>query len=162
MMFLQDLDLCFIHIPSSAMGPADTLSRLIDPNTSSDNTNITLLLDDLFIRALDTILVAKITSSTLTDPLVLDALKSLSTGSPLFPCSSLTDWHFSDSHLYFKTIFISLLTLVMTLLLLCTHPSPLAMEGSFALTPCCLRTTGGQVCPPLFAVLSLAVPFASR
>ena len=93
------------------MGPADTLSHLIDPDTSSDNNNITLLPDDLFIRALDTTLVPKITSSTLTDPLVLDALKSLSTGSPLFPRSSLTDWHFSDSHLYFKTIFISLLML---------------------------------------------------
>ena len=49
------------------MGPANALSRLIDPDVSSDNTNITLLPDDLFIRAIDTALVDKITSSTPTD-----------------------------------------------------------------------------------------------
>ena len=36
MMFLQDFDLHFIHLPGSAMGPANALSRLLDPNTSSD------------------------------------------------------------------------------------------------------------------------------
>ena len=102
MMFLQDFDLHFIHIPGSAMGPANALSYLVDPDVSSDNTNITLLPDDLFIHAIDTTLVDKLTFSTTTDPLVLDTLKSLSTGSPLFPRSSLTDWHFSDSCLYFK------------------------------------------------------------
>ena len=102
MMFLQDFDLCFIHVPGSAMGPTDTLSRLTNPDTSSDNTNITILPDDLFIHAIDTILVDKISSYSATDPLVLDALKNLSAGSPLFPHSSLADWHFSDSCLYFK------------------------------------------------------------
>ena len=101
-MFLQDFDLHFIHIPGSAMAPADALSHLVDPDTSSDNTNVTLLPDNLFICAIDTTLVNKITSSATTDPLVLDALKSLSAGSPLFPCSSLTNWHFSDSCLYSK------------------------------------------------------------
>ena len=102
MMFLQDFDLHFVHVPGSAMGPADALSRLTDPDTSSDNTNVTLLPDDLFIHTIDTALVDKITSSTPSDPLVLDALQCLSVGSPLFPRSSLTDWHFSDSCLYFK------------------------------------------------------------
>ena len=102
MMFLQDFELHFPHVPSSAMGPTDTLSRLSDPDISSDNANVTLLPDDLFIRVIDTALVDKITSSTPSDPLVLDALCGLSSGSPLFPCSSLADWHFSDSHLYFK------------------------------------------------------------
>ena len=101
-MFLQDFDLHFVHIPGSAMGPADALSRLVDPDTSSNNTNVTLLSDDLFIHAIDTALVDKITSSTPTDPLFLNALKNLSAGSPLFPCSSLANWHFSGSCLYFK------------------------------------------------------------
>ena len=48
------------------------------------------------------ILVDKITSSSSSDPLVASALHNLSVGSPLFPCSSLSDWHFSDSLLYFK------------------------------------------------------------
>ena len=102
MMFLQDFDLHFVHVPGSAMGPTDTLSRLVDPDISSDNNNVTLLPDDLFIHAIDTTLVDKITSSTSTDLLVLDTLNSLSNGSPLFPRSSLTDWHFSASCLYFK------------------------------------------------------------
>ena len=102
MMFLQDFDLHFVHVPGSTMGPADALSHLADPDVSSDNTNVTLLPDDLFIHAIDMALVAKITSSTPTNPLVLDALHSLSAGSPLFPRSSLANWHFSDSCLYFK------------------------------------------------------------
>ena len=102
MMFLQDFDLHFIHIPGSAMGPTDALSHLSDPDTSSDNANVTLLPDDLFICAIDIALVDKITSSTTSDPLVLDTLHNPSSGSPLFPCSSLADWHFSNSKLYFK------------------------------------------------------------
>ena len=101
-MFLQDFDLHFIHILGSAMGPANALSQLTDPDTSSNNTNVTLLSNDLFICAIDTALIDKITSSTTTDPLVLDALNNLSVGSPLFPCSSLADWHFSGSCLHFK------------------------------------------------------------
>ena len=102
MMFLQDFDLHFIHLPGSAMGPADALSHLLDPDTSSDNVDITLLSDDLFIHAIDVALIDKISSSSSTDPLVISALQNLSVGSPLFPRSSLSDWCFSNSLLYFK------------------------------------------------------------
>ena len=84
------------------MGPADALSHLSNPDVSSDNIDVTILPDDLFICAIDTALVHKITSSSLSNLLVISALHSLSTGSPLFPCSSLANWHFSDSLLYFK------------------------------------------------------------
>ena len=103
MMFLQDFDLHFIHVPGMTMGPADALSRLLNPDLSSDNADITLLPDDLFISVIDTALVNKITSSSLTDPLVVTALQNLSQGSPLFPRSSLLDWHFNGSQLYFKS-----------------------------------------------------------
>ena len=86
----------------STMGPTDALSHLADPDLSSDNANVTLLPDDLFIYAIDTVLVQKIASSCATNPLVVSALQNLSNGSPLFPCSSLNDWHFSNSNLYFK------------------------------------------------------------
>ena len=102
MMFLQDFDLHFVHIPGMAMGPANALSHLPNPDLSSDNTDVTLLPDDLFISAINTTLVNKITSSSLTDPLVVTALQNLSQGSPLFPRSSLSDWHFNGSHFYFK------------------------------------------------------------
>ena len=102
MMFLQDFDLHFVHVPGTAMGPANALSHLPNPDLSSDNTDVTLLPDNLFISAIDTALVDKITSSSQTDPLVVAALQNLSHGSPLFPCSSLSDWHFNGSQLYFK------------------------------------------------------------
>ena len=54
MMFLQDFDLHFVHVPGMAMGPADALSRLPNPDLSSDNTDVILLPDDLFISAIDT------------------------------------------------------------------------------------------------------------
>ena len=92
----------FVHVPGTAMGPADALSCLLNSDLSSDNTNVTLLPDDLFISAIDTALVDKIMSSSLTDPLVVTALHNLSQGSPLFPHSSFSDWHFDGSQLYFK------------------------------------------------------------
>ena len=102
MMFLQDFDLTFIHTPGTAMGPADTLSHLPDPDTSSDNADVTLLLANLFIWAIDTVLVNKITSSSSVDPLILNVIKGLHDGSPLFPRSVLTNWQYDAPHLYFK------------------------------------------------------------
>ena len=84
------------------MGPADALSRLPNPDLSSDNADVTLLPDDLCISAIDTALIQKITSSSITDPLVVTALQNLSQGSLLFPRSSLSDWHFDGSTLYYK------------------------------------------------------------
>ena len=101
-MFLQDFDLHFVHVPGTAMGPTNALSHLPNPDLSSDNTDITLLPNNLFIYAIDTALVDKIQSSSMTDPLVVTALQNLSQGSPLFPHSSLSDWHFNGSQLYFK------------------------------------------------------------
>ena len=102
MMFLQDFNLHFVHVPGTAMGPADALSHLPNPDLSSDNIDITLLPDDPLISAIDTTLVDNIQSSSVTDPLVVTALQNLSQGSPLFPRSSLSDWHFDGSQLYFK------------------------------------------------------------
>ena len=130
MMFLQDFDLHFVHLPGSAMGPADALSRLPDPDTSSDNVDVTVLPDDLFIQAIDTALIDKITSSSLSDPLVVSALQNLSVGSPLFPCSSLSDWHFSDSLLYFKNrLYIP--PAARHALVSSVHSSPAASHGGF-------------------------------
>ena len=130
MMFLQDFDLHFIHLPGSAMGPADALSCLPGPDTSSDNVDVTVLPDDLFIHAIDIALIDKISSSSSSDPLVISALQNLSVSSPLFPHSSLSDWRFSDSLLYFKNrLYIPAATchdLVSSV-----HPSPAAGHGSF-------------------------------
>ena len=130
MMFLQDFNLHFVHLPGSAMGPADALSHLPDPDTSSDNVDVTVLPDDLFIHAIDTALIAKITSFSLSDPLVVSALQNLSVGSPLFPHSSLSDWHFSDSLLYFKNC-LYIPAAACHDLVSSVHSSPAASHGSF-------------------------------
>ena len=132
-MFLQDFDLQFLHVPSSAMGPMDTLSHLSSPDTSSDNVDVTLLPDDLFICAIDTALAHKIASSSPSDPLVVSALQNLSVGSLLFPCSSLTDWHFADSLLYFKNC-LYIPTDAHRNLVSTVHSSPAASHGGFFCT----------------------------
>ena len=101
-MFLQDFDLTFIHTPGTAMGTTNTLSHLPNPDVSSDNTDVTLLPDNLFIYTINTALADKLTSSSVSDLLTLDTVKCLSQDSPLFPCSSVADWHFDGSYLYFK------------------------------------------------------------
>ena len=133
MMFLQDVDLHFVHLPGSAMGPANALSRLPDPDTSSNNVDVTVLPDDLFIHAIDIALVDKISSSSSSDPLIVSALQNLSVSSPLFPHSSLSDWRFSDSLLYFKNrLYIPAVT--RNDLVLSVHSSPAASHGGFFCT----------------------------
>ena len=162
MMFLQDFNLQFVHVPGLAMGPADTLSHLTNSNLSSDNANVMLLPDNLFIHAIDTALVQKINSSFATNPLVTSALQNLSDGSPLFPCSSLMDWHFSDSKLYFKNHLYIPSDTHHDLISWSTLPSPPDMAESSAPTPSSPRTTGGLVCLCLFATSSWAVLSATR
>ena len=130
MMFLQDFNLQFLHTPSSAMGPADTLSCLTNPDVSSDNIDVTILPDDLFIHAIDTALIQKITSSSSSNPLVVSALQNLSVGSPLFPRSSAADWHFSNSLLYFKNC-LYIPTDTWHNLVSSVHSSPAAGHGGF-------------------------------
>ena len=130
MMFLQDFDLHFVHIPGSTMGPADALSHLPDPDTSSDNVDVTVLPDDLFIHAINVALVDKISSSSLSDPLVVSALQHLSVGSPLFPRSSLSDWCFSNSLLYFKNC-LYIPAAARHALVSSVHSSPATGHGGF-------------------------------
>ena len=112
------------------MGPADALSRLTNPDVSSDNVDVTVLPDNLFIHAIDTALIKKNASSSSSDPLVISALQNLSVGSPLFPRSSVADWHFSDSLLYFKN-HLYIPTNARHDLVSSVHSSPAAGHGGF-------------------------------
>ena len=84
------------------MAPADTLSIHDHVDTTQDNQEASICLEPIVIQALDLALARKVQSSTEYDPLILQALESLKVGSPLFPCSSMDDWHMTNSHLYFK------------------------------------------------------------
>ena len=84
------------------MVPTDTLSRKDLIDTTDDNADVAIVPDPVVIQALNLSLVCHIKSSSSSDPLVLKAIQAMQDGSPLFPCSALTDWTFEDSRLYFK------------------------------------------------------------
>ena len=83
------------------MAPADALSRCDHMDTTQDNQETAICLEPVIVQALDLALAQKIQLSTQSDLLVLRALESLKVGSPLFPCSSMDDWHMTNGHLYF-------------------------------------------------------------
>ena len=89
------------------MGPTDALSRKDEIETSNDNREITLLKgrDQYFdIRAIDTALAKKISSSSNEDPIVTKALAAMNhdSGEPWIPRMTAADWEFIDNSLYFK------------------------------------------------------------
>ena len=89
------------------MGPADTLSRKDEIETSDDNWEITLLKgkDQYFhICTIDAALAKKISSSSKGDPIVTKALTAMHNdiGEPWIPQTTKEDWKFIDNTLYFK------------------------------------------------------------
>ena len=84
------------------MGPVDTLSHKDAQDTSLDNVDTSIVPNSIIINALDLELSSAIAKSTPSDPFVLRVLSALKEGSPLFSCSSLSDWTFDNGHLYFK------------------------------------------------------------
>ena len=101
-LFLQDFDLQWQVTPGTKMALADALSRRDHVDITQDNQKTAICLEPVIIQALDLALAWKIQSSTKSDPPVLQALEGLKVCSPLFPCSSMDDWHMTNGHLYFK------------------------------------------------------------
>ena len=88
--------------PGSHMGPVDALFHKDAQDTSFDNADASIVPDPIIINALDLELSFAITKSTPSNPFVLQVLSALKEGSPLFSCSSLSNWSFDNGHLYFK------------------------------------------------------------
>ena len=89
------------------MGPTDALSWKDEIETSDDNRKITLLkgTDQYFhIRAINTALAKKISSSSTGDPIITKALAAMNHDSsePWIPRTMAADWEFIDNSLYFK------------------------------------------------------------
>ena len=141
------------------MGPADTLSRKDEIETSDDNHEIMLLKgrDQYFhIRAIDATLAKKISSSSTKDPIITKALAAMNhdSGEPWIPQMTVADWEFIDNSLYFKHhLYIpesARHDLVRSL-----HESPAGgHEGFFRTFHRMQKTTGGQGCLP-FSINSL-------
>ena len=94
-MFLQDYDLVWNHIPGTAMGPADALSRKDEVDTSLDNSE-QILLPHLHINMLDAALASKIAESTPSDQFIIDALSAMEASTVPLPHSSPEDWYFDQ------------------------------------------------------------------
>ena len=89
------------------MGPADALSRKDKIEMGDNNQEITLLKgkDQYFhIRAINTTLAKKISSSSEGDLIVTKALAAMNndSGKPWIPQTTAADWKFIDNSLYFK------------------------------------------------------------
>ena len=89
------------------MGPTNTLSRKVKVETSDDNWEITLLNggDQYFhIHAINITLADKISSSSMSDPIITKALTAMNdkSGESWIPWTTKTDWEFTNGALYFK------------------------------------------------------------
>jgi len=72
------------------------------PEEDMDNTDITLLPDTLFVRAMDLDLRDPMAELIMKDDIVLDAIKALKeNGTPPIKLA-LTNWKMEDNLLYFK------------------------------------------------------------
>ena len=106
-LFLQEYDIRWGVEQGINMGPVDALSRKDEIETGDDNREITLLKgkDQYFhIRAIDTALTKKISSSSEGDLIITKALATMNNDSsePWIPRTTAADWKFIDNSLYFK------------------------------------------------------------
>ena len=101
---LSEFDLHFSHIPGRDLCAPDALSHCPDhiPSSDSDNEDVTLLPDTLFVNLIDAALSDQLATSSATDPLVLDALHALPRELPAKFRSCLSDWKYNAGILTFQ------------------------------------------------------------
>uniref|UniRef100_A0A0W0FM81 Reverse transcriptase domain-containing protein n=1 Tax=Moniliophthora roreri TaxID=221103 RepID=A0A0W0FM81_MONRR len=103
-LFLSMFDLRLVHVPGSQMTQSDALSRRPDhvQHEDTDNDNIIMLLESLFINTIDVDLQTRLRHALGNDDFHSSALESLmDQGIPLIK-SSLSDWKFDDDLLFYK------------------------------------------------------------
>uniref|UniRef100_A0A0W0GCX0 Putative reverse transcriptase-rnase h-integrase n=1 Tax=Moniliophthora roreri TaxID=221103 RepID=A0A0W0GCX0_MONRR len=103
-LLLSMFDLRLVHVPGTQMVQSDALSRRPDHvlQEDTDNDNVVLLPDALFINVIDTDLQGRLKKALGTDDFHASALESLlDQGIPPIK-SSLSDWKFEDDLLFYK------------------------------------------------------------
>jgi len=103
-LYLTRFNMKLMHMPGLKMIQSDALSRRPDhvPEKDTNNENIVLLPDELFIRLINTELTKLIESAAASDEFVKDMDKVLSTkGVPPIK-SNLSDWKIEDGVLYYQ------------------------------------------------------------
>lgn len=103
-LFLSQFKLKLVHVPGLQMVQSDALSRRpnLCPDNETDNTDITLLPDELFVKTIDTEMHNLIATHLMKDDIIKDAVEALkSKGAPPIK-SALTNWKIEDGLLFFK------------------------------------------------------------
>ena len=162
MMFLQEFDLHFLHLPGSAMGPVDVLSHLSNPDVSSNNADVTVLPNDLLFVLSILPLSRKLPPLCHLIPLLFLLFKISLLAPHFFLILPSPIGTFLIPCYISKTISTYLLLHNMILFPLYILPWLLVMGVSFACILSSLGTTGGQVCHPSSDGLLLVVLFANR
>ena len=100
---LADFDLKMIHVPGCLLSTPDTLSCHPDllPADDNNNSSITLLPDSLFVKLINTSLSLKLAASSVSNPIVLTALQSMSGEIPSALQSRLSNWQYDTGILTF-------------------------------------------------------------
>jgi RNase H-like domain found in reverse transcriptase len=102
-LFLSQFDVKLIHVPGSQMVQSDALSRREDFDTGdTDNEDMTMLPESLFINSIDVELHDLLAESIMKDDLVIDALKAIKHGGTPPMKSSIADWRINDGLLFFR------------------------------------------------------------
>jgi len=93
-----------MHVPGSKMIQSDALSRRPDhiPEEDTDNKDLVLLPDELFINLVNIELAKMIESAATSDELVKDMTNVLSTKGVPTIRSNLSDWKIEDGMLFYQ------------------------------------------------------------
>ena len=104
-LFLSQFKLKLVHVPGSQMVQSDALSRHSDlcPNDETNNMDITLLPDSLFIQTIDTEMHNLVATNLMKDDIVKDVIEALKSNKTPSIKSALSDWKIDDGLLFFKS-----------------------------------------------------------
>jgi hypothetical protein len=93
-LYLSEFDVKLVHLPGHKMVQSDALSRRPDlcPNEDTDNENIVVLPDNMFVNLIDTDLQERIAISEDLDGNAAEALKLLLEKAPTAMTTGLEDW----------------------------------------------------------------------
>ena len=102
-LFLSEFDLKLIHVPGSCMIQSNSLSHCPDHIlNNTDNDDVIVLPDNIFVRLLDLDLQDKILQKTIDNEFFLKAVTSLKEHGPTPIHSALEDWSSDNGLLFYQ------------------------------------------------------------
>ena len=99
-LYLSEFDIKLVHLPGHKMVQSDALSRRSDlcPEEDTDNEDVIMLPDNMFINLIDTDLQERIAVSEDLDGNATEALKLLLEKAPTAMTTGLDDWELKETN----------------------------------------------------------------